>query len=197
MLNVTAADQHMLCMLDAFWNQRERDAQIMERLRRFSFAVENSFSDDYRGASSWQGTEGLSDCRELRPDFLGDDTRSSVRTVLEEWLSREGRTVREAAESQCAHIIPTHPSHAQCLQNQLNTSHLHMLNVTAADQHMLCMLDAFWNQRERDAQIMERLRRFSFAVKNSFSDDYRGASSWQGAEGLSDCRELRPDFSDV
>ena len=111
MLNVVVADEHMLCILDAFWNERERDEQIMERLRRFSFAAENSFSNDYRGANSWQGAEGLSDCRELRPDFSGDDTRSSVRTVLEEWLSREGRTVREAAEGQCAHIIPTHPSY--------------------------------------------------------------------------------------
>ena len=194
MLNVTVADEHMLCLLDAFWNVRERDEQIMERLRRLSFAVENSFSNDYRGANSWQGAEGLSDCRELRPDFSGDGLRSSVRTVLVEWLSREGRTVREAAENQCAHIIPTHPSYAQCLENQLNTSHLHMLNVTVADEHMLCLLDAFWNVRERDEQIMERLRRFSFAVENSFSNDYRGANSWQGAEGLSDCRELRPDF---
>ena len=72
-----------------------------------------------------------------------------------------------------------------------------MLNVVVADEHMLCILAAFWNERERDEQIMERLRRFSFAAENSFSNDYRGANSWQGAEGLSDCRELRPDFSGV
>ena len=196
MLNVTAADEHMLCILDAFWNGRERDDQTMERLRRFSFAVENSFSNDYRGANSWQGAEGLIDCGELRPDISGDDdTRSSVRTVLDEWLSREGKSVYEAAEDQCNHIIRSHPSYAQCLDDQLNTSHIHMLNVTVADEHMLCILNAFWDERERDEQTTERLRRFSFAVENSFSNDYRGANSWQGAEGLIDCRELRPDFS--
>ena len=60
----------MLCILDAFWENERDDYRVLHRIE---LAVRNSLSNSYLGPNNWQGTEGLSDCAELRPDLSEDD----------------------------------------------------------------------------------------------------------------------------